>query len=110
MGFSPQEGRSGLLLPPVVAPGFGFVPRPLPRTAVWLPLPPSLYFYCRPPPPMDRNISNPLPPPDLGYIYPPPSIPSPSSPPRRRTLSRLFRPVLPPRLEARSRCGVARGS
>ncbi|KAG2625343.1 hypothetical protein PVAP13_3KG206124, partial [Panicum virgatum] len=38
-----QEGRSGLLLPPVVAPGFGFVPPPLPlpRTVVWLPLPPS---------------------------------------------------------------------
>ena len=37
---SPQEGRSGLLLPPVVAPGFGFVPSPASRTVVWLPLPP----------------------------------------------------------------------
>jgi hypothetical protein len=46
---SPQEGRSGLLLPPVVAPGFGFVPPPAsPHRG--LAAFASFYFYCRPRP------------------------------------------------------------
>ncbi|PVH61914.1 hypothetical protein PAHAL_3G155000, partial [Panicum hallii] len=87
--------------PPVLASSLP----PLPRTVVWLPLPPST-STADPAPDGRKYQQSTL----SRFIYRPPSIPSPTSPPRRRALSCLFRPVLPPRLQARSRCGVGSGS